>query len=73
MWKHLFSKSPRDHCTMTHLLTQLRRLQDAKVPKDNMHVRQDALLTTYDGHIVALEVLGIGSPDESPKPSTRHC
>ncbi len=72
MWKHLFSKSPRDHGTMTHLLTQLRRLPDAKVPKDNMHACQDALLTIYDGHIVAkaLEVLGIGSTDESPTPST---
>ncbi len=57
---------------MTHLLTQLRRLPDAKVPKDNMHACQDALLTIYDGHIVAkaLEVLGIGSTDESPTPST---
>ncbi len=72
MWKNLFSKSARDHGTLTSLLTKLRRLPNAKVPKDNMHACQDGLLTIYDGHIVgrALIELGISKPDDTPSPTT---
>ena len=71
IWKHLYYKSHRDHGTLTRLLTQLRRLSDAKFPKDNMHACQDALLTIYNGHIVAKACLelGIATADTIPPPT----
>jgi len=68
VWKHLYSKSPRDHGTLSNLLTQLRRLPNAKLPKDDMHACEDGLLTIYHGHIVARACmeLGIASPDADP-------
>lgn len=72
IWKHLFSKSTRDHGTLSSLFTMLRRLPHAKVPKDNMHACQDALLTVYNGHLVAKACieLGISKPDDTPLATT---
>ncbi len=54
------------------MFTQLRRLPAAKVPKNDMHACKDALLTIYNGHIVAkaCEELEIKNPSEDPLPST---
>lgn len=54
--------------TLTGLLTKLRRLSNAKVPKENMHACQDALLTVYNGHIIAKACMefNIMKPNETP-------
>ncbi len=72
IWKNLFLKSAQDCGTLTSLLTKLRRLPNAKVPKDNMHACQHALLTVYNGHLVARACieLDISKPDDTPSPTT---
>ena len=59
-WKLLFKNSPRDHGSLGHLFTRLGQLPHVKVPKNDMHACQDALLTVFKGHIVAAACIELG-------------
>ena len=68
-WKKLFKSSSRDHGTLGHFCSLLRRLPAAKKPKDEVNACVDILLTILKGHYIAAacSILGISAPDETPK------
>ena len=68
-WKKLFKLSSRDHGTLGHFCSLLRRLPAAKKPKDEMNACVDILLTVLKGHYIAAacSILGISASDEIPK------
>ena len=71
-WTKLFAASSRDHGTLGHFCSLLRRLPAAKKPKNDMNACVDVLFTVLKGHYIAsaCEMLGISKADEIPKDLT---
>ena len=67
-WKVLYSTSSRDHGTLGHLCSLLRRSPQANDPKKDFNACRDLLSTILKGHYIstACEVMGIEGPHGIP-------
>ena len=59
IWQKLYKASQEDYGSLSSLFARIGRSK-AKKPKDDMHACQDALLTVFKGHMVAVACKEIG-------------